>query len=197
MTPQERAERQKFFEQNGYFPMKFVERRVSQRELAERAAQQLQQSLRQAGSQKGWKAPLHWTVPAAFARPGLIYERIGHEAFCEAVEEYYARIREAKVERAGELHTRWAIRQILRTFETHVRGFRGQSVSKAGPYGSGGRVFDIASDVLVLPETLVEDGRLMNDLPYYFHAYGIPQEQWPAVDRLIRAKLTGKWGVKC
>ena len=196
MTPEERRKRQEFFEREGYFPMAFVEPKVSAKALAERAAYQLQQSLR-SGLQRGWKAPLHWTVPAAFAQPGLMYERLGHKAFCEAVEDYYARIREVRVEKARQMHTKWAVRQILRTFETHVRGFRGQSVSKAGPYGSGGRVFDVASDVLVLPETLVEDGRLMSELPYYFHAYGVPQEQWAAVDRLVRAKLTGKWGVKC
>jgi hypothetical protein len=193
MTSQEMRE---FFNREGYWPMPpMPERKLSSRDLADMAARRLQQSLK--GSfLRGWKAPLHWTVPPAFEKPGRIYEQVGHEEFCRMVEDYYANISQVRVEKACRAHTKWAIRQILRTFETHVRGFRGQSVSKAGPYGSGGRIFDVASDVLVLPETLVQDGRLIAYLRDYLKTFGVRKEDLEASERLIKFQLTRKWGIQ-
>jgi hypothetical protein len=191
MTPEER---QAIFDKEGYWPTEYVPRKPSQRELAEQRANRLQAGLRSTAT-RGWKAPLHWSVPPAFDRPGRIYEELGHEAFCEAVQEYYQAISQAHLTRAGEVHTRWAIRQILRTFETHVRGFRGQSVSKGGPYSRGGRVFATASDVLVLPETLKQDGRLLADLEGYLAAYGVRPEDRPMARQTILLKLNQSWGI--
>ena len=201
MTPEES---QAFFDANGYWPMGAVaEPRLSPKLLAKRSAERLQLSLR---SQflKGWRAPLHWTAPPLFENPGSMYEELGHEEFCRQVAEYYASIGQASFERASRLHTRWAIKQILRTFETHVRGFKSQSVS------SRGKVFYKASgtekwgaphrphyqDILTMPEVLAEDGRVVVDLDAYLKAYAVCPEDLEAASKLTRAKLSQIWGVK-
>jgi len=193
---------QQFFELNGYYPTTFREPKpsLSRSTTKARGAYQASRAL----ALRGRSLPLHWTVPPAFENPGLVYETLGHEAYCEQVRSYYETIRDAKVEQAQAWHVRWAIRACLRTFETHVRGFRGQSVGKRGgifgkssgqeKYGSGSRA--TYQDILVLPETLIEDGRLVADLKGYLRAYGVPEQQWAVAERLVRSRLSKAWGVK-
>lgn len=207
MTPDER---QQFFDREGYWPMAEIRiRPLSARQQKLADAQKLQASLRHS-LLKGWRAPLHWMVPQAFKHPGLVYEELGHEEFLKAVEDYYAAIREAHVVEAQRVHTKWAIRQILRTFETHVRGFRGQSVGASSQYGRKGAVRYFASgqekwgpehrphyqDILTLPEKLAEDGRLVHDLDGYLEAYGVSAASRETAAALVKATLEKTWGVK-
>lgn len=179
-----------FFKQHGFYPTKVAPPRpVKAKPASSTAAHTAMQSARHLAL-RGWKAPLHWAVPPAFEYPGKVYEEIGHEAFCQLVREYYEGIKNYNCDRAARTHVKWAVRQILRTFETHVRGFRKQSVSKRGG------LFNTASDELTLPETLIKDGRIIWDLTAYLRCYGVPAEQWDAINRLLRTKLTLKWGVR-
>lgn len=179
-----------YFAKYGFYPTKVAPPRpIKARSASTTAARALgaMQHVRQLAL-RGRKA-LHWSVPPAFEYPGKVYSEIGHEAFCELVKEYYEGIKNARCESAARTHTKWAVRQILSKFETHVRGFRKQAVSRRGG------LFNTASDELVLPEVLIKDGRLMWDLSAYLYCYGVPKQEWPAVERLLRAKLTLKWGV--
>ena len=200
MTPEER---QQFFEREGYWPTTFVQVKFSPKAVAKRAAERLQLSL-QSRFLRGWRTPLHWTAPPAFENPGFMYQELGHEEFCRQVQEYYAAIGQASYDKASREHTRWAIRQILRTFETAVRGFRGQSVGRKGSifaksqgqekFGQGPRA--VYQDILTMPEVLAEDGRLVHDLAGYLRAYAVCPEDLPGAERLAKARLSRIWGVK-
>jgi hypothetical protein len=196
-------ERQAFFEREGYWPTTFVQVKFSPKAVAKQAAQRLQLSL-QSRFLRGWKAPVHWTVPPAFENPGLMYEELGHEEYCQQVQEYYSALGRISYEKASREHTRWAIRQILRTFETAVRGFRGQSVGRKGSifarssgqqkFGSGPRA--TYQDILTMPEDLARDGRLVWNLESYLRAYAVCPEDLPMAERLAKARLSRIWGVK-
>ena len=181
-------------------------RPLSARRQAEQKAKSLQVALRDS-LLKGWRAPLHWTVPQAFDNPGRMYEELGHEEFLRQVTEYYGIIRDLRVERAQRAHTKWAIRQILRTFETHIRGFKGQHVGQSSQYGRRGAIFYRASgqeqlpsgryrDIITMPDELAANGRLVADLEAYLRAYGVSGRELGAASRLVKAKLEGQWGVK-
>lgn len=182
---------QEFFEQHGYYPTTFVAQTFSASKSLSRSTQKTPNAFRASLALRGWRRPLHWTVPPAFEHAGRAYESLGHEAYCQQVREYYESIRDGNVSQAQLEHVRWAIRACLRTFETHVRGFRAQAV------GRNGSLFSTASDVLVLPEVLMADGRLVADLKGYLRAYAVPVEQWPAAERLVKLRLSRIWGVKC
>lgn len=182
-----------YFREHGYYPTTFVPSKPKQQ--VQRVISTNQQRFRRgfpAGlALRGWRAPMHWSVPPAFEKPGLVYQLLGHEEYCRQVEGYYAAIRDRNVEQAKSAHARWAVRACLRTFETHVRGFRKQDV------GSRGGIFSVASAELTMPEDLIADGRIMYDLRAYLRAYGVPEKQHSAAERLFRSKLSQMWGVKC
>ena len=180
---------EEFFQQNGFYPTVYKAPKPRSNEFPRSTPKPGR--FGPALALRGWRAPLHWAVPPAFEKPGLVYQTIGHEAFCEQVRSYYEAIRDIHVDRAQRAHVKWAIRALLRTFETHVRGFRRQEV------GRKGSLFVTASDVVQLPETLVAEGRLMADLKDYLRAYAVPREKWPLTERLVKARLTQLWGVKC
>jgi hypothetical protein len=213
MTPEER---QAVFDKEGYWPTEFVQVKFSPKAIAKQKEAQDKASRIAAGIQArfltGWRTPLHWRVQPAFEHPGRIYETLryelgeqeGHEEFLRQVVEYYSAIRDIRVEKASRAHTKWAIRQIIRTFATHVRGFKGQSVGRKGSvfYRSMGQEkFGPPNrpryeDILMLPETLAEDGRVVWDMQAYLQAYGVRQEDRAVAQRLIRAKLNATWGIK-
>src|ERR1700688_1927650 len=123
MTPEER---QAFFDKEGYWPTTYVQVKYSPAALKKQQAERDKASGIAARMQfrflTGWRTPLHWRVPPTFVNPGRIYEELlhnlraaeGHEEFLRQVEEYYAAIRDTRVEAASRVHTKWAIRQILR-----------------------------------------------------------------------------------
>lgn len=213
MTPEERKA---FFDKEGYWPTNFVQVKFSPKAIAKQQAAQDKASRLAAGQQArfltGWRTPLHWKVRPAFEQPGRIYEALlheygpeeGHQEFLRQVEEYYSAIRDIRVEKASRAHTKWAIRQILRTFGTHVRGFRGQSVGRKGSvfYRSMGQekfgppARPRYADILMLPETLAEDGRVVWDMQAYLNAYGVREEDRAMAQRLIRIRLNATWGLK-
>ena len=190
-------ERQRFFDENGYWPdMKFVEPKPRQQK-AKRAGNAV--GLMQGARNRfvaHWKWPLHWQESPAFENPGRMYQELGHEEFLRQVTDYYQGIAQGHLGSARTQHTKWAIRQILRNFEAAVRGFRGQAVSRGSQYARGGRVFATASDVLTLPETLVQDGRLLGELDAQLRAYGVPEQDRPVAAELVRMDLRKRWGVK-
>jgi hypothetical protein len=199
MTPEERRA---FFEKEGYWPTTYVPRKFSAKELAAQQAKRLQMASR-LSTLRGWKAPLHWLEPPLFRNPGAMYEELGHEEFSRQVEEYYAAIREQHCSKAHREHIRWAIRQVLRNFETQVRGFRGQSVGRKGSiFGkSSGQEYHKASrtysDILVLPEDLAsEDGRLVHEIEGHLRAYAVPEEELALTTRIVKARLRATWGVR-
>jgi len=197
-------ELQAFHDREGYWPTRYVPRVVTAKDLARQQAKKLQSALR-TGFLANWRRPLHWTEPPLFDNPGRMYEQLGHEEFTRQVTEYYEAIRRLHCQRASKEHTRWAIKQILRMFETQVRGFRGQEVSAKGKIfgkSSGQEKWGRSrspkyQDILVLPETLAEHGRFsQEELEGYLRAYAIPMEEQRAVARLIRLKLEALWGVQ-
>src|SRR6266404_356683 len=80
---------QQFFAANGYYPVKVAPpRKPDPKKSLYRSTTTPQGAFKQRPgglALKGWRAPLHWAVPPAFERPGMVYETIGHEAFQEAV----------------------------------------------------------------------------------------------------------------
>jgi hypothetical protein len=207
-TPEER---QSFFDEKGYWPCDPVIVRISKPRFTPRGGSSavnsaaLQLSLR-GRFLRGWRAPLHWLEPPLFEKPGLMYEELGHEEFSRQVEEYYASIRDAHCSSVFRAHTKWAIRQILRNFETHVRGFRGQSVS-----ARGGRITNYSKgqekwgrehapkyqDILTMPEDIgKEEGRLVNEIEAHLRAYAVPEMEIAASAAEVRAKLERIWGIK-
>jgi hypothetical protein len=204
MTPQERQE---FFNKEGYWPMDALIIRppkLSKRDLAKQAAGKLLTASRGAFL-RGWRAPLHWIEPPLFQNPGFMYEELGHEEFLRQVSEYYEGISQLHCEKAYRQHARWAVKQILRNFETHVRGFRGQSVGRRGgifPKASGQEKWgpDFRphyEDILTLPESIgKEDGRLVNDIAGHLRAYAVPEDQIEALAAEVRLRLESIWGIK-
>jgi hypothetical protein len=210
-------ETQAFFDKNGYWPMTKPVKVIkpSARELARRAKKDPRSLMQNLHSSflRGWRAPLHWTVPMAFEQPGKIYELLchelgpeeGHEEFLRQVADYYGLIRENHVNKAQELHTRWAIRQICRIFETQVRGFRGQSVGRKGaifPRSSGQEKYGPPNkpkyqDILTLPETLIADGRFSrSELEGYLRAFAVREKDVEAAAKEVQSRLARTWGVK-
>lgn len=198
MTPEER---QKFYEEHGYVPAST--RIVKKARPASQATASRFHSLLHARFMAAWRRPLHWEIPRLFENPGHMYEILGHEEFLRQITEYYSAIRDIKVEQVQRVHTKWAIQQILRTFKTHVLGFRGQSVSAKGGKiwaRASGQEHHVASntytDILTLPETLVEDGRVVKDMDGYLRAYLVrPEDLEPAQKAALR-QLEATWGVK-
>ena len=198
MTPEEG---QRFFEEHGYYP---TSQRVVKRAkpTAHSSASRLH-SLLHYRFIAAWKRPLHWEIPRLYENPGQMYEQLGHEEFLRQVTEYYSAIRDIRLEEASRVHTKWAIQQILRTFKTHVLGFRGQSVSARGGKiwnRASGQEHHIASntytDILTLPETLVEDGRVVKDMDGYLRAYLVRPEDLDAAQKAALRQLEVTWGVK-
>lgn len=183
---------QAFFETNGCYPCKKDSRPPRPPSLYH-STTNAPETRRNVGLQgrlalKGWRTPLHWDMPPAFEKPGWVYATIGHEAYLEAVKEYWESIGLAHVSQAERIHDRWAVRQVLKNFEAHVRGFRKQDVGRRD-----GRIFAVASSELTLPEDLVADGRLVHDLRAILMAYGVHDLE--ASEQLVKARLTQKWGV--
>jgi hypothetical protein len=137
-----------------------------------------------------WRRVPHWNVPPAFENSGKALTDLGPELYKEAVREYYASICANGVNRAQRTHSKWAVRQVLRTFETHVRGYRRQDV------GRRGGVFHTASDELIRPETLWSDGQLVADLKGIIARYQVAGNLREATERLARQKLKLLWGLK-
>jgi hypothetical protein len=131
----------------------------------------------------------HWDVPPAFDHAKDALSSMGVEAYKEAVRAYYAAVGANGVAYAQRSHARWVVRQLLHKFETHVRGFRRQSVSKRGG------VFHTAGE-LALPDELWKDGRLMVDLPYLVRRYQVHEELHELTVRLVRQKLRTLWGLR-
>jgi hypothetical protein len=204
MTPQQR---QMFFDREGYWPcdpVKVVIKRLSPKERQRQVARDLQLSL-QGRYLRGWRAPLHWVEPPLFERPGLMYEELGHEEFLKQVGEYYESISALHCDRVHREHTRWAIRQILRNFETHVRGFRGQSVGRKGSIfgkGSGQEKWGPKfrphyADILTMPEDIgSEDGRLVNEIEMHLRNYAVPEAEIAQSAAEVRTRLEAIWGIK-
>lgn len=204
LTPQEMRE---FFEKNGYYPMPAMVVRPRARvspDARPKGANAL--LLSTASILRGWKAPLHWTEPPLFRNPGQMYELLGHEEFLEQITDYYSTIRELHCQRAFRAHAKWAIKQILRNFETHVRGFRGQSVSS-----KGGRITGYSSgqekwgpefrphyvDIVTLPEEIgKDDGRLVNEIASHLRAYAVPESQIEECTLEVKKRLEAQWGIK-
>jgi hypothetical protein len=136
-----------------------------------------------------WRGVPHWDVPPAFEDAGKAYSLLGEEAYKAAVYEYYQQIGATGLERAQRTHSRWAVRQVLRTFETHIRGYRRQSV------GARGGIFHTASDQLVHPQKLWDDGQLVADLEGIIVRYQVRSDLREATVRLARQRLKSMWGL--
>lgn len=154
----------------------------------ERSPQQYQRPFRLASA--FWRGVPHWNVPPAFSDPGKALAELGVTAYKEAVKQYYEQLTQTGVERAQRTHSKWAVRQVLRAFETHIRGFRRQDV------GARGGIFTVASDELVQPEQLWANGRLVADLQGIIRQYQVREDLREAAVRLVRAKLRRLWGLR-
>jgi hypothetical protein len=137
-----------------------------------------------------WRGVPHWNVPPAFEDAAKAYSELGEEAYIAAVNEYYGNIRELGVERSQRTHAKWVVRSVLRTFETHIRGYRHQAVGRRG-----GALFHTASDELIHPQTLWESGQLVADLNGIIARYQVRSDLREVTVRLVRAKLTALWGL--
>lgn len=136
-----------------------------------------------------WREIPHWNVPPAFENCAKAYSELGEEAYIAAVSEYYQQIAQNGLDRAQRTHSRWVVRQVLRTFETHIRGYRRQTV------GARGGIFHTASDELIHPTVLWRDGQLVADLEGIVHRYQVRSDLREATVRLVRSRLRSLWGL--
>jgi len=183
-----------FFAEHGYYPTTEAVPVLRKKSSSRKGGSTAPRIVRGHLALKGWRAPLHWKVPPAFEKPGLILENVGLETFKELVKMYYEAIGAAKVQRAEFNYDKWVVRALLRTFETHRRGFRRQEVSGRRNIGNGGGgVFVGASDIEQEPSVLVKDGRLLWDLDAYMSAYGVTNREF--VGKLFKARLLALYGL--
>lgn len=90
-------------------------------------------------------------------------------------------------------YARWCVRRVLSVFET-VRRTDGRifHLSRGGHMRATSGWTDGKHSTS--SGTLLVDGRLMRDLPEVLLRYGCPSEHFESAQRLIRARLTMKWG---
>lgn len=115
---------------------------------------------------------------------------LGPVAYAEAVKQYYEAIGAEGADRAQRTYARWVVRQIEHTFETHIRGYWRQEVSRRGG------IFHAASDEVQLPQSLWESGRLVADLRWIIQRYQVRGDLRETAERLLLAKLRHKWGLR-
>lgn len=128
---------------------------------------------------RGRRTELHWSVPPAFENPGKALQELGLELYKEACREYYAAIGDWRVENAQRLHSRWVVKRVLREFESHCRAFRRRR----------------QDGVIVGPEELFRDGRLMVDLEHIIRRYQVREDLVEVTRRLTRLTIAKLWQI--
>jgi hypothetical protein len=138
---------------------------------------------------KGWREPLHWTVPPAFEKPGWAMAELGIPAYKEAVHAYYAGVREIGVDRAQKAYSRWVVRHCVSYFETLVRKFQRFNDRHNSEHAS-------KQGMLITPLDYYRSSQVFFDVQTTLRKFQVRSDLRAPMERLLRQKLESLWDLK-